>query len=124
MKAAISIDEDKGRVLSTALTRIADNWRFTNDQLGAVLGLSPATASRLRAGAFQVGPDSKPFELGQYLLRLFRALDALMGSDDEAAISWLRTSNLDLAGRPLDLIRTVRGLSEVADYVDDFRARV
>jgi hypothetical protein len=47
-----------------------------------------------------------------------------MGSDDEAAMSWLGTGNLDLDGRPIDLIRTVRGLTEVADYVDDFRARV
>ena len=124
MKVAPATGDAKARALNLALARIAGHWRFTNDQLGAVLGLSPATASRLKAGAFHVEPDSKPFELGQYLLRLFRGLDALMGSDDEAAISWLRTPNLDLAGRPLDLIRTIRGLNEVTDYVDDFRARV
>jgi uncharacterized protein (DUF2384 family) len=125
MKPAIAPDRGgQSRILGTALARIAENWRLTNEQLGAVLGLSTATASRLRSGAFRVEPDSKPFELGQYLLRLFRGLDALMGSDDEAAISWLKAPNLDLAGRPLDLIRTVKGLSEVTHYVDDFRARV
>jgi hypothetical protein len=31
-------------------------------------------------------PQSKAFELGQHLVRLFRGLDALMGSDDEASI--------------------------------------
>jgi hypothetical protein len=88
------------------------------------LGLSTATASRLKAGSFRLERPGKAFELAQYLVRLFRSLDALMGSDDRASISWLRTENLDLGGRPVDLIRTVRGLSDVADYVDDYRAQI
>ncbi len=115
---------DQARVLSEAVSRVAECWRLTNEQLGMVLGLSPATASRLRAGAFRLERGSKPFELGQYLVRLFRSLDALMGSDDAASISWLKAANLDLGGRPIDLIRTIRGLGDVADYVDDHRARV
>lgn len=114
----------ENRVLTEAVSRVASCWKLTNEQLGAVLGLSPATASRLRAGNFQLDRASKAFELGQYLVRLFRGLDALMGSDDDASISWLGSNNLDLAGRPIDLIRSVRGLGEVANYVDDFRARV
>ncbi|ARS29287.1 MbcA/ParS/Xre antitoxin family protein [Sphingomonas sp. KC8] len=114
----------ESRVLSEAVSRVAGCWKLTNEQLGAILGLSPATASRLRAGSFQLDRTSKAFELGQYLVRLFRGLDALMGSDDAASISWLRNNNIDLDGRPIDLIRSVRGLGEVAHYVDDFRARV
>ncbi|OYU90239.1 MAG: hypothetical protein CFE29_11895 [Bradyrhizobiaceae bacterium PARB1] len=115
---------DECRVLTEAVSRVATLWKLTNDQLGAVLGLSPATASRLRAGSFTLEPASKAFELGQYLVRLFRSLDAMMGSDDAGSMAWLRTSNLDLGGRPIDLIRTIRGLSDVTDYVDDFRAQV
>ena len=48
----------------------------------------------------------------------------MTGSDDKASKSWLGTDNLDLDGRPIDLIRTVKGLLEVANYVDDFRAHV
>ncbi len=124
MATQLHRDPDRGRVLSEAVARVADCWKLTNAQLGAVLGLSPATASRLRSGGFRLDGSSKAFELGQYLVRLFRSLDALMGSDDAASISWLGTVNLDLDGRPIDLIRTVRGLSDVADYVDDHRARV
>jgi uncharacterized protein (DUF2384 family) len=114
----------QNRVLSEAVARVAGCWRLTNEQLGAILGLSSATASRLRSSGFQLERSSKAFELGQYLVRLFRSLDALMGSDDDASVSWLKAPNLDLGGRPIDLIRTVRGLSEVADYVDDYRAQV
>jgi hypothetical protein len=115
---------DESRVLTTAVARVATCWKLTNEQLGAVLGLSPATASRLRTGGFELDRSSKAFELGQYLVRLFRSLDALMGSDDDASMSWLRTRNLDLEGRPLDLIRSIRGLGAVTNYVDDFRAQV
>jgi uncharacterized protein (DUF2384 family) len=124
METLAKFNPDRARVLATALARIAESWRLTNEQLGAILGLSPATASRLRSGTFHMEPQSKAFELGQHLLRLFRGLDALMGSDDEASISWLKTPNLDLDGRPLDLIRTIKGLGEVTHYVDDFRAHV
>jgi len=111
-------------VLSKAVARVADCWKLTNDQLGSVLGLSAATASRLRTGSYLLKPDEKSFELGQYLVRLFRSLDAILGSDDQAAGAWLRTANLDLEARPIDLIVTIRGLMDVADYVDDFRAHI
>ena len=111
-------------VLSRAVAKAADLWKLTNETLGEILGVSASTASRLRSGSWQLEPKTKPFELAQYFVRLFRSLDSLTGSDDEAATSWLGTVNLDLDGRPIELIRTVKGLIEVANYVDDFRARV
>ena len=120
-KAVVPSDE---AVLSTAVARVAGLWNLTNEMLGAIIGVSSATASRLRSGSRTLERGSKPFELAQYLVRLFRSLDSLVGSDDAAAMSWLRTRNLDLDGVPIDLIRTVRGLSEVSNYVDDFRAQV
>ena len=115
---------DQSRVLTEAVGRVAVLWKLTNEQLGGILGLSPATASRLRSGGFLLEPSTKAFELGQYLVRLFRSLDAMMGSDDTASMAWLRAANIDLGGRPMDLIRSIRGLGEVTNYVDDFRAQV
>jgi uncharacterized protein (DUF2384 family) len=111
-------------LLSSAMTRIADLWKFSNAKLGAILGLSSATTSRLRSGKSLLDPASKSFEAGQFLLRLFRGLDALMGSDDDASRRWLATPNLDLDARPLDLIDSFKGLITVCDYVDAHRARV
>ena len=127
MKAIIkptASDADSARVLSTAIVNVAEYWELTNEQLGSILGLSSATASRLRTGSYQLKRGDKAFELGQYLVRLFRGLDAIVGSDDAAAHSWLRSPNIDLDGRPIDRITTIRGLMDVADYVDDFRAHV
>lgn len=124
MATQLASQTDQGRVLSEAVARVAACWKLTNDQLGAVVGISAATASRLRSGSYRLQRTEKAFELGQYLVRLFRSLDALMGSDDAASMSWLKSENMDLGGRPIDLIRSIRGLSDVADYVDDYRARV
>lgn len=119
-----TLQSDENRVLTAAVSRVASCWKLTNEQLGAVLGISPATASRLKSGTFELDRSSKAFELGQYLVRLFRSLDALMGSDDDASMSWLRSPNLDLDGKPIDLIRSIRGLGAVTNYVDDYRAQI
>jgi uncharacterized protein (DUF2384 family) len=111
-------------VLTSAVARIADLWGLSNVRLGTLLGVSPATASRLKSGQAQLDPATKSFEAGQFLLRLFRSLDAMMGSDDDAARRWLATPNLDLDAAPGDLIASFRGLITVCDYVDSYRARV
>jgi uncharacterized protein (DUF2384 family) len=119
----IDANED-ARVLSSAVSKIAEFWGLSNAKLGIVLGLSQATVSRLRSGQTKLDPASKSFEAGQFLLRLFRSLDALLGSDDAASRRWLDVANLDLDARPIDLIDSFKGLLTVCDYVDAHRARV
>jgi len=123
-KARKAILPSEQAVLSKAVARAADHWNFTNETLGDVIGVSASTASRLRTGSWMLEPKSKPFELAQFFVRLFRSLDSLVGSDDEAAASWLANRNADLDGLPVDQIRTIKGLTDVANYVDDVRARV
>ena len=115
---------EASRVLTEAVSRIADLWQLSNARLGTIIGLSAPTASRLRTGRYRLEAGSKPFELAQHLLRLFRSLDSWLGQDDAAARSWLATMNLDLGERPIDLLPTVRGLLRTSDYVDALRARI
>ena len=58
---------DDGKVLTSAVSKIAGFWGFTNAKLGTILGLSEATASRLRSGKAELDPTSKSFEAGQFL---------------------------------------------------------
>jgi uncharacterized protein (DUF2384 family) len=57
-------------------------------------------------------------------VRLFRSLDALIGANDAAARSWLKGQNRGLAGRPIDLIRSTKGLVRVLQYLDSARGRI
>lgn len=115
----------QSRVLSEAVARAAANWRLSDQALGDILGISRTSALRLSSGEFTLKRGKPEFELGQYFVRVFRSLDSIMGSDDDASISWLKSLNLDLESRPLDLMRSsITGLIRVADYIDGFRAQV
>jgi uncharacterized protein (DUF2384 family) len=116
--------QQDARILTEAVVRIAEFWGLTNPKLGQVLGVSATTVSRFRAHSADLDPQSKSFEAGQYLARLFRSLDALLGSDDAAAKRWLVAFNDDLDARPVDLLDSFKGLMTLCDYVDGFRARV
>ncbi|WP_114393165.1 MbcA/ParS/Xre antitoxin family protein [Oleisolibacter albus] len=106
------------RVLSTAVVRAADLLDLSNTELAAILGLSEASISRLRRGSFRLQRGSKPFELGQILVRLFRSLDSITGGDDAASNSWLRSHNLALDAVPLERLRSVTGLVDTVAYLD------
>ena len=99
MPAQVSPKPDRASALSAAIVRIAEFWSLSNAKLGVILGISAPTVSRLKRGTTELDPASKSFEAGQFLLRLFRSLDALLGSDDAAVKSWLATPNLDLGAK-------------------------
>jgi uncharacterized protein (DUF2384 family) len=111
-------------VLSKAAIRAAEHLGMPSTVLGAVLGISDASVSRLKNGQYLLPHGSKHFELAQLFVRLFRGIDAIMGGDDSASRSWLRSNNLALRGRPIDLIQSVTGLTSVVAYVDARRARL
>lgn len=113
-----------GPVLAKALSRAADRLALTSRVLGATVGLSEATVSRLKRGDFMLERGSKPFELAVLLVRLYRSLDAIVGGDDAIARAWLRNDNSALGGRPIDKIQTVPGLVDVIAYLDARRALV
>ena len=74
------------------------------------------------AGAYQLDPGSKPFELAVLLLRLFRSLDAIVSGDVAVARAWLRNPNTALGAAPIALIESVMGLVNVVAYLDHRRA--
>jgi hypothetical protein len=55
---------------------------------------------------------------------VFRSLDALMGGDLVHARAWLNAQNSHLRGVPLERMRTVHGLVDVAEYLDAMRGAV
>lgn len=115
---------DAGAVLTQAALRAAALLALPQAELAEVLGVSPATVSRLAGGQRQLVPDSKPWQLAALFVRLFRSLDAIVGSDDAAARAWLASPNLALGGVPRELLRDPAGLVRTVDYLDAARARI
>jgi uncharacterized protein (DUF2384 family) len=111
-------------VVTRAALRAADRLDVTAKTLAAIIGVSEATVSRMKKGEFVLERGTKPFELAVLLVRLFRALDAIVGGDEEAARAWLRSSNTALDGRPIEMIQSVPGLVDAIAYLDARRALV
>ena len=116
--------DDRAAVVTKAVARAADLLGMTNATLARTIGVSEATASRLRAGSYALEPGTKPYELALLLIRLFRGLDAVMGGEDPSVTSWMAVPNRALNGVPRELVQTVTGLVAAVDYVDAARARV
>ena len=118
--ATVAVDE----VVTKAVSRAAALLGITNTTLAHILGVSEATASRLRAGHYTVQLGTKQYEFSLLLIRLFRGLDAIMGGEKASLQSWLKSENHALGGVPVNLIQSVTGLVATVEYVDAARARV
>jgi hypothetical protein len=111
-----------GAVVTKAVLNAAARLGVSNRALARVLGLSEASISRMGSGTYTLEPQDKPFELAVLFLRLFRALDAIVGGDDSAARVWVQAENRALGGVPLHLIQSLAGLISVVGYLDARRA--
>lgn len=119
---ALTATASEGSVATKAVVRAAERLKLSNRALGKIIGLSEASVSRMGKGAFMLRRGDKNFELGLLFVRLFRSLDAIMGGDESAARSWLRSDNAALDATPLELIQTVAGLVTALAYLDARRA--
>ena len=111
-----------GEVLTRAARRAAERLGLSQKDLARVIGLSPATVSRLAQRPLE--PSAKEGELAILFVRMFRSLDAVVGGDVESARKWLHAENAHLSGVPAQLIQTVTGLVDVVEYLDAMRGKV
>ncbi|MEM6556594.1 MAG: MbcA/ParS/Xre antitoxin family protein [Pseudomonadota bacterium] len=116
--------KDRRRVLTLATVRAAEVLGLSGKDLAGILGVSAPTVSRMRKDEFLLQEGSKAFELAALFVRFFRALDAITGGDDRVAQAWLRNQNVALGGRPMDIIKSIPGLTNGLAYLDSRRAPI
>ena len=111
-----------GPVLTRSARRAAELLALTQKDLAQIIGVSPATVSRLPHRPLD--PVAKEGELAILFVRMFRSLDALVGGNVDSARKWLHAENHHLRGVPARLIQTVTGLVDVVEYLDAMRGKV
>jgi hypothetical protein len=111
------------RVVTRALLRASTLLAVSGQQMARILGVSPASWSRVVGGQRLIDPESKEGELALLFLRLVRSLDALLGGDAPKLRAWLRAPNTHLSGIPLECIGSVEGLVRVDQYLDAMRGK-
>ena len=125
MSLAASIVPDEATVVSKALLRAAETLGLSSAELAEIVGTSESTLSRIRNG--KRGPiplGSKEGELALLFLRVFRSLDALVGGNETHARAWLQANNHHLGGVPLERMKKIEGLVDVAEYLDAMRGTI
>jgi transcriptional regulator with XRE-family HTH domain len=133
---------DEAAVVAKALPRAARNLKISNRELAEILGYSESTISRMARGQSTPDPRDKQYELCALFLRVYRSLDAFAGGDPATAARWLRAPNIGLAGLtpddhrrpraelkdlgrvPIDAMKDIQGLIDVATYLDARRGQV
>jgi len=109
-------------VLTKAVLRAARLLELPSNALARILGVSEASISRLVGGSRTIDPASKEGELALLLVRVYRSLDALVGTDAAQRKAWLHGHNRALNGRPVELLQRADGLVGVVAYLDAMRA--
>ena len=116
---------NKPLVLSKAVVNTATYLDLPKSKLAHILGVSPATVTRLYANTYQLSPAKKEWDFAVLLVRLFRSLDSIVGGAANDAKKWLASENKAFAGKkPADLIESTEGLVRVVTYLDACRAVV
>lgn len=110
-----------GAVLTKATLRAAKLLDLSDSDIAKVLGISAASVSRLGRTRTIPTTDTEG-QLAILFVRMYRSLDALLG-DAESCRKWLHGPNSHLSGVPAELIRTVRGLVHVTEYLDAMRGK-
>ncbi len=111
-------------VLSSAVVKAAELLGISQALLAKVLGVSPATVSRLVAGSYRLSPGrQKEWDFAVLFVRVFRSLDALVGHG-ESARAWLTGYNAGLNAKPIDLLTNTEGIVRVLNYLDAYRGRI
>ena len=114
--------EPAATVLTKAALRSAELLGLSNAAVARVVGVSPATMSRMTAGERQFQLGSKPAELAALLVRVYRSLDALVGNSERQRRLWMGSFNRAFNQAPKDAIESVEGLAQVVRYLDGARA--
>lgn len=122
-QAAFDKVQDRARILSTAVAEVARHLEISSTELGNIIGVSQASASRLMRGEFAVRENAKEWEFAALLVRLYRGLFSIVGNNDQLAKDWLKSRNSAFGNEiPFEVIQKVAGLVHACDYIDAHRA--
>ena len=124
MKTSLKNDHQKELVLTKAILKLADFYNLSGKDLHRIIGVSESTITRLNQGKAYISPTTKEGEIALLLLRVYRGLNSLIGTNHDKAKLWLNSYNNYFNQKPIDRLKTVTGLVEVVGYIDAMRGKL
>ena len=121
LQASIVNDEV---LLSKALLNAAKRLKMTNIEMAQIVGISESKLSRMGRQEAFVSRSGKEFDLALLFLRVSRSLDAITGGDAVTSAAWIRNQNKAFNDVPVERMKSLEGLVDVAHYLDSRRSLI
>src|SRR3954447_3845805 len=99
--------ETAQQTLTHAVLRASALLDVSQGELASILGLSPATVSRMAAGRYLLQMDRKEWQPAILFVRLFPSPDSITGGRDDLSRTWLRGGNEALHASPASLLSDI-----------------
>ncbi len=109
---------DKASVLTKSVIRAADSLGLSHAEFASALGLKVAEVHAILGGSSPVEAVSTQGQLALQLVRIYLALNTLVGPDARLLDTWMHSHNDALDAAPAKRIQTPKGMSEVLSYVE------
>ena len=123
MNKAIEPLDDR-KIVTRAVLKAAKALGMTNQALSRAMGISASKLDRARGSQGAV-LNGKDYEIALLLIRIYRALYAILGGNREQMKHWIATPNRHLHGEsPLTQLQSIEGLVLVVRYLDGMRGRI
>ncbi|WP_288841649.1 antitoxin Xre/MbcA/ParS toxin-binding domain-containing protein [uncultured Deefgea sp.] len=111
-------------VLSTALVKAWTILDVKQSVISKVIGLSPATVSRLSKGEYHLNKKAGDWDAAVTFIRMYHSLAGLLDGDETLMKKWLHTHNTDFGKAPIALLsETGGGVHNLGGYLDSMRGR-
>lgn len=118
--SAITVERpDPAATLAKAFLNAGKRLGLTQADLGMVIGRDRSALYRGK-----IDPSGKQGELALLLIRVYRSLFVLVGSEKGNLKHWMKTDNNHTGGIPAEQIQSIPGLLHVLEYLDAMRGKV
>lgn len=118
MASETSSNLSKEAVLSKATLNAAKDLGLGHAELARLLGIDEASGLQLVASKRFLDPRKREGERALMLVRIFRALDALVAGDADARVAWMNSHNKAIGDLPKHAIQTTSGLRRTLVYLN------
>lgn len=122
--SSVATHIDDNQLITEALLRTRAALGLTLGDLARIIGVSEPTMKSYSRGASVIqAPKTRELALG--LIRVYRALYAILDGDAAQLRHWMATPNRHFRGQaPRELARSFSGLAELIVYLDAMRGRL
>lgn len=121
MSALLKYKPTPAEVLTKATLNAARLLGLSHAELAQVLRTSASSVSRLGSSARLIDPDGYEGKSAIMLVKIFRALDLLVGDDADARLAWMGAYNKALGGIPREAILDAEGIVYTLNYLNGMK---